>query len=284
MVGQGRRRRLPEALAQVGRAPGLGVGFCEAAFDTDFAADNGCRVGRTIIVGDVHGCAAELSKLLAAVRYEKSADALVFVGDLIARGPSSVEVLRLFRASGAQSVLGNHEARMLEARRSRVAGVRGPRLGPAHYRLLHQLSESDWQLIESFPLYLDLLEHGIRVVHAGVLPGVPFGAQDPWTLTHIRSVTEDGQASARSLPTPWAAHYRGEPHIVFGHNSRLLMQLHPHATGLDTGCVYGGELTALVLEAGQRIPEDPAARRALMVSVPAEARYYVGVEGPPSSR
>jgi hypothetical protein len=240
-------------------------------------------VGRTIIVGDVHGCAAELSKLLSAVAYGEG-DSLVFVGDLIARGPSSAEVLRIFRASGARSVLGNHEERMISARRAKAQGERGPRLGPAHYRLLHQLSESDWSVIESFPLYLDLPEHGVRVVHAGVLPGVAFAKQEPWTLTHIRSVTQDGSATARNLPNSWAAFYAGEPHIVFGHNSRLLIQLQPFATGLDTGCVYGGALTALVLQGGQQIPTDPDERRSLLVSVRAHAKYYSGVEGPPSSR
>ena len=240
-------------------------------------------MARTIIVGDLHGCAAELERLLQVVRCTHE-DSLVFVGDLIARGPDSAGVLQIYRASNARAVLGNHEERMLRARKARAQGERGPRLGPAHFKLLHQLSEADWTQIEAFPLHLDLPEHNLRIVHAGILPSVPFEKQDPWTLTHIRSVNAQGKASDRSHDEPWAASYVGGPHIVFGHNSRLQLQMHPHATGLDTGCVYGGQLTALVLAEGQTIPAEPEARAKLLVQVEASDRYYAGVEFPPSSR
>jgi hypothetical protein len=240
-------------------------------------------VSRTIIIGDVHGCAAELEQLLKVVGWTQR-DRLVFVGDLIARGPDSVGVLNLYRASGAVAVMGNHEARMLRAREARAQGTRGPRLGPAHYRLLHQLSEADWSLIQSFPLHLDLPAHGVRIVHAGIVPRVPFEQQDPWTLMHIRSLTSDGQPSDRVGDAPWAAHYEQGPHIVFGHNSRLQLQMHRNATGLDTGCVYGGTLTAMVLEGEQRVPMEPEQRQQLLFSVRAHQRYYVGVEFPPSSK
>lgn len=240
-------------------------------------------MARTIIVGDVHGCAAELEQLLERVGATET-DRIVFVGDIIARGPDSVGVLRLFRLFRARSVVGNHEQRMLKVRAARAVGQRGPRLGPAHFRLLHQLSEADWSLIRSFPLYLDLPEHGLRVVHAGVHPSRSFEQQDPWTLTHIRSLTTDGRASERAGPVSWAEHYRCGPHIVFGHNSRLQLQLQHNATGLDTGCVYGAELSCLVLEENQPVPDDPAERASLIHSVVARRRYYAGVSQPPVSR
>jgi len=70
----------------------------------------------------------------------------------------------------------------------------------------------------------------------------------------------------------WGASYEGPPHIVFGHNARKDPQLHAHATGLDTACVYGGELTALVLPAGARLPP-PNERRDLLVSERARRAY-----------
>ncbi len=228
-------------------------------------------MGRTLIIGNVHGCAAELDALLARLAVGE-ADRVVFVGDLLARGPDSRGVLAKVRALGARSVLGNHEERLLAARDARSRGEPGPRMGPAHRRVFDELDDDDWALLESLPLSIELPEHELRVVHAGVVPGVPFEEQDPWLLTHIRTIDAEGIPSNRFGGTLWGADYDGGPHVVFGHNARLTPQLHPHATGIDTGCVYGGRLTAMVLEAGQKPP--PIEERAsVLVNVPAQHTY-----------
>jgi hypothetical protein len=232
-------------------------------------------MGRTMIVGDVHGCASELEQLLELLA-PGADDRVLFVGDLVARGPDSRAVLGLYRQVGGRSVLGNHEARLLDAHRAARSGQRRRRLSPPDYALLHQLSEADWELLAGLPLQLPLPDHDACIVHAGVLPELALEAQDAWTLTHLRSLDADGQPSERHDLVPWAARYRARPHIVFGHNSRLGLQLAPCATGIDTGCVYGGRLSALVLEAGQTIPEDAERRRSLLRDVPAGRAYYGG--------
>ncbi|HMJ16523.1 MAG TPA: metallophosphoesterase, partial [Polyangiaceae bacterium] len=75
-------------------------------------------MSRTIVVGDVHGCAAELDMLLEKLGVTGD-DQLHFVGDLVARGPNTRAVLRRVRALGARAVMGNHELRLLEARAAR---------------------------------------------------------------------------------------------------------------------------------------------------------------------
>jgi hypothetical protein len=227
-------------------------------------------VRRTIVIGDVHGCLAELEDLLDKVALAGD-DRLVFVGDLVAKGPDSRGVLALVRKLGARATLGNHEERVLAARRARREERTPPRLDGTHLALLDELDDSEWAELESLPLGIELPEHEVRVVHAGVLPGVPFEAQDPWLVTHIRSISEDGKPSAKWGPL-WGARYTGPPHIVFGHNARKDPQLHPDATGLDTACVYGGVLTALVLPEGSRVPP-PAERRDALVSTPARRAY-----------
>lgn len=228
-------------------------------------------MSRTIWIGDVHGCAAELAELFDQLAPTRD-DRVVFVGDLVARGPDTRGVLRLAREVSAVSVLGNHEHRLLLAHEARRTGVRGPRLGSSHQSLLHTLTEEDWDQLAGFPLSLEFPDHGVRVVHAGVAPGVPFEEQQAWTLLHVRSLTSLGAPSDRYSPVSWAASYEAEPHLVFGHNAQAGLQLAPRATGLDTACVYGGRLTALVLAAGER-PPAPEERRARLVSVPAKARY-----------
>lgn len=236
-------------------------------------------MSRTIIVGDVHGCVAELGRLLDDLAVGAT-DRVLFVGDLVARGPDSLGVLALYRQVRGQAVLGNHESTLLEAYRARRDGTKRPRLSALHYALLHRLGEADWALLEQLPLSLSVPEHGLVVVHAGVDPGLGLAQGDAWTLTHIRSIDPHGKPSPRHDYEPWANRYAGPSHIVFGHNSRLGLQLAPRATGIDTGCVYGGRLTALVLGDGQTIPADPGERRELLCSVPASRVYYTNRDTP----
>lgn len=216
----------------------------------------------TLFIGDVHGCARELAELLERVG-PGSDDQVVFVGDLVARGPDTAGVLRLVREVRGRCVRGNHEERLLASRAARRRGELGPRLGPSHAALMESLTEAEWELIEQLPLKLDLDEHAVRVVHAGVVPGLPWEAQEPRLVTHIRSIGADGTPSERH-GTLWGTRYEGPPHVVFGHNARRDVQLHAHATGLDTGCVYGGALTGLVLPAGAAVPPVDVRRDALV--------------------
>ena len=224
---------------------------------------------RSIIIGDVHGCSAELKALLDRIGPTRD-DTVALVGDLVAKGPRSREVLSMVRELGAKVALGNHEERLLEARRARRAGEPLPKLDKTHAALLEELEDQEWAELEALPLWLDLDER-LRVVHAGLVPGVPIEQQDPYHLTHVRSISETGEPSTKWGP-PWGARYSGPPHVVFGHNARKDPQLHPDATGLDTGCVYGGLLTALVIPTGS-LPPEPAERRDALVSVQAREAY-----------
>jgi len=226
-------------------------------------------VPRSIFIGDVHSCADELEELLGRVAATRD-DAVFFVGDLVSRGPDPAGVLRLFRSAAAKSVVGNHEQRLLHARAARASGAPMPKLGASHLALLESLTDEDWALIEELPLFLHAPEHAVLVVHAGIDEKVPLDEQDPWLVTHIRSI-DDGKPSER-WGTPWGASYVGPPHVVFGHNAQKGVQLHPSATGIDTACVYGGALTALVLPKGSEPP--PVGDRVdALVSVKARKEY-----------
>jgi len=224
---------------------------------------------RTIIVGDVHGCRRELEQLLDRIRFS-SGDRLIFVGDLIARGPDSLGVLDVARRTGALIVRGNHEQKLLDWHEDDETD-----LGRTHLEVARAMRDVDWTLLETSPLWIDLPEHGARVVHAGVLPGVPIEEQDPNTLMRIRTVGVKGaKGSKKAHGVPWGARYRGPPQIVFGHNALGGLQIHPWATGLDTACVYGGRLSAMVLREGERIPSSMSRRRALIVQQAAARAYF----------
>jgi len=199
---------------------------------------------RTIVVGDVHGCIDELEQLLAEAAPGRG-DRLVFVGDLVAKGPDSPAVVQLARERGALGVRGNHEAHLL---RFRQPDDGGKPLKPLHRAVAQALSEADWAYLESLPLTLPLPEHQALVVHAGLVPGVPLERQAPDWLMNLRSLDDDGRPSRRvDDGEPWARRWRGPPHLIFGHDAVRGLQQERWATGLDTGCVYGRRLTALLL-------------------------------------
>jgi hypothetical protein len=232
---------------------------------------------RTIIVGDVHGCHEELETLLDRVAFSEG-DQLVLVGDLVARGPDPTKVFDLVRHAKGRFVRGNHEEKLLGWRRAVREGKRKKgdldALGRMHREVAEQLREDDWDAMDQAPLAMFLPHHGVVVVHAGILPGIGWSQQRPETLLHIRGVTSDGKGTdAKDAKRLWGTVYVGGPHIVFGHNAMNEPQLHPYATGIDTGCVYGGRLTALVVGAHEKLPRGDAVRENL-VSVPARRTYF----------
>jgi len=234
-------------------------------------------MSRTVIVGDVHGCTGELEELLEQVRFVRGTDRLVSVGDLVVRGPDSRGVLALVRELGGRATRGNHEAKLLAWRRGRAS------LGSDHARVAEALSEEDWAMLEAMPLWIDLPENGLRIVHAGVVPGTPVERTPPEALLKMRTFDARGDWSDDAdAGAPWGTRYAGPPHVVFGHYAQREPQLHAWATGLDTACVYGGRLTALVLGEGEEPPRGTAVAHRLK-SVPALRKYYGG-KGAPLAR
>jgi len=222
-------------------------------------------MSRTILIGDVHGCHDELQTLLEAAAVTAS-DRVILVGDLVAKGPDSRAVVRLARKQGFQAVHGNHHAHALKWRaQTRDRASEKGRLH--HFEVGQSLSEKDAAWLEALPVWLRLESRGsvTLVVHGGFVPGVALAEQDRNLLINLRSVRDDGTPTSRIEGSPWAALWQGPEQVVFGHDALRGLQQHPFATGLDTGCVYGGKLTALVL------PE----RR--LISVPAR-RVYCSID------
>jgi len=214
---------------------------------------------RTIFIGDVHGCVHELDDLLDSCAYT-AGDQVVLVGDLVAKGPDSLAVLRLAQRLQALGVRGNHDNAVLRWRDA--AAMAAPERAPHHFLVAKQLDADAWALLEGLPLYLRVPAHNVLVVHGGLVPGLPLEQQDPDMLMNMRTLRSDGTGSRRPDDGPlWGSRWKGPELAIFGHHAVAGLQRHPKAIGLDTGCVYGGRLTAYVL------PDDR------VVSVPARHVY-----------
>jgi hypothetical protein len=119
-----------------------------------------------------------------------------------------------------------------------------------HQKVAAALSDADADWLAALPLWVRLSAGGKKphiVVHGGMVAGIPVEKQARENLLAMRSVTTDGRPSKRIEGAPWGALWQGPERAVFGHDAVRGLQQHPLATGLDTGCVYGRELTALWL-------------------------------------
>jgi hypothetical protein len=217
------------------------------------------RGGRTIFVGDVHGCLDELEDVLRLAALDAATDGVILVGDLVAKGPDSRGVLALVRERGFRAVLGNHDAKVLSLGRHLKESESDPERGE-HARVAATLTGDDWTLLEQLPLVITVPEVAAIAVHGGLVPGVPLEAQPRKFLLNLRSITPAGEPSKRvDAGVPWGSTWPGPQHVVFGHDAMRGLQRHRFATGLDTGCVYGGALSALILPEN-RIISTPARR------------------------
>jgi serine/threonine protein phosphatase 1 len=174
------------------------------------------------VVGDVHGCRREFECLLD--RLGATADDLVVVvGDLVRKGPDSRGVVELVRASpNVFSVRGNNEEKLLRGEKT-----------------LPELDEADIAYLASLPAVISLRDS--LVVHGGVDPRKPLAHHDVDDLQTTRSIAPDGGSYERPL---WFDGYDGPDRVFFGHTPLSAPVRREFAIGLDTGCVYGGTLTA----------------------------------------
>jgi len=200
-------------------------------------------MSRTIAIGDVHGCAVEFEELLEALELQPE-DRVIQLGDLINRGPDSHGAIELARMYQVEPILGNHELRLLTARRE----GRGELLKDYDHPTVKQLTGKDWDFLEKLPKFK---YDGIReliCVHGGFLPNRLWSTQPVELTTSIQVIDKNGQPAKRSdapdAPA-WADSWTGPQFVIYGHTPRPNVREHPYALGIDTGCVYGGHLTAV---------------------------------------
>lgn len=204
------------------------------------ASENFCKNGRLIAIGDVHGCIRELEKLIKKIKPKKK-DEILFLGDLVNRGPDSKAVVRMARDLKARSLIGNHELRLLRYYHEKdISDMKDYEL-----KTLKSLGPKDWNYIASMILWLEWPNEKKVFVHGGFLPNQPWKKQLASVVTQIKNV----QSNKRG-PEPeicfWADLWKQKPFVVYGHTPRPEIYKTKYSMGLDTGCVWGGSLTACI--------------------------------------
>jgi bis(5'-nucleosyl)-tetraphosphatase (symmetrical) len=256
------------------------------------------------LIGDVQGCCDAFDALLAKIAFSASRDRLYLLGDLVNRGPKSLETLRRLRGFGsaATCLLGNHDLNLLAVAR----GVRNQHRGDTIAQILDAPDREEW-LAWLRARRMAVFEHGWLMVHAGVAPqwdcaqtlalaaeveallksdeldaflpqmygdqparwsddlaGVPRWRFIINVLTRMRFVagdgtldlvTKEGPGKAPDGQMPWfdapGRRTAGTP-IAFGHWAALGLVERADLLGLDTGCVWGRQLSAMRVDGGRR--------------------------------
>jgi hypothetical protein len=117
-----------------------------------------------------------------------------------------------------------------------------------HLELGMQLSSRELSWLADLPFYIRSMDLGCVFVHAGFKAGKRLTDQDPWVMMTVRSLLPDGRMSPRCFSRhPWANKWRGPLTAYFGHDAARGLQMYDCAVGLDTGCVYGGHLSAVYI-------------------------------------
>jgi predicted phosphodiesterase len=201
---------------------------------------------RFIAIGDIHGCAHEFERLIEKLAPDSS-DQILLLGDLINKGPDPLRVFDIARRIGAQSLLGNHELRLKLYRRTRDLSL----LKKEDYPTLNALRGADWEFIEAMPLTHHHKETDTLFVHGGFLPRRPWQDQPAEVVTRIQVVDKQGRPRKRNEcedGTVWADLWEGPSFVVYGHTPREEVYKTKNSVCIDTGCVYGGRLTAFIAQ------------------------------------
>ncbi|CAO3695625.1 unnamed protein product [Rhizopus stolonifer] len=228
---------------------------------------------RVFVVGDVHGCIDEFEALLNSLSFNTTEDQIILAGDLTSKGPDSLAVIRKAKEIGALCVRGNHDDKIIrfktfENQRGRNAMYpisatmpEGNVPDPLKFKNYHEpialnMTTEDYDYLADCPamLHIPFLNNTV-VVHAGLDPTVSsLKDQVPYLVMTMRDIDSSKTPTATSgAGTQWAVEWNAYQQsltvnntmIYYGHDSGRGLNIQQTTFGLDTGCVYGGKLTAM---------------------------------------
>ncbi|MDR2638487.1 MAG: metallophosphoesterase [Helicobacteraceae bacterium] len=205
---------------------------------------------RVIIYGDIHGCLDEWRKLRQKIGAGAN-DCEISVGDLFSKGPKPLETLRYARGEGVITIIGNHEDKALEIASAKKLGE--PIESRSHLEFFGKTSANDTAYLFASPRFLKIAN--LTIVHAGLTNSVRLDrlSDDQFSILSRLRYVGAGAMDYRF----WSELYNGnQGFVVYGHTPCDIRR-DKHALGIDTGCVYGGRLSAAIFERrGKRFDTD----------------------------
>ncbi|KAG0266771.1 hypothetical protein DFQ27_009440 [Actinomortierella ambigua] len=308
--------------------------YAHYTYQEDLSLNEEFRSGRskgrrTFILGDIHGSLAGLDGYLRQVKFNTKNDRLIVAGDVVAKGPQSLQVIDRLASLGAKCVRGNHDDKVLrwkgylnslsakesleleadsqmrpmvaDAENSPAYDADVPNISPLaqkrsipadlvqnsqHHQIAKKMTDKQYKYLVKCPLILTLpkeisaKKRAVHVAHAGIDPRRDIKHQEPWVLVNVRNILSDGTPSRKvKKGKGWADLFNNMHHarskdaqdpqaqeapendirlnhnymIVYGHDAHRALNVQEWTIGLDTGCVYGRQLSGYVVETGKVI-------------------------------
>ncbi len=205
--------------------------------------------GPFAFVGDIHGCFDEMIELEDEIKAKYSEVKFISLGDLVDRGPLIHEVVKHCRDNDWKFVIGNHDEKMV-----RWANGNKVRLAAHHIETTKVLTTEDIEYFKNGAYFIRIPHYNLIAVHGGLWPGKPPEVQNPKHMIRLGKVNPESKQLIRveeqtSEDKHWSDYWKGPEQVVYGHSAYKEVHLDDEGwtIGIDTGCVYGNKLTALVV-------------------------------------
>ncbi|KAI8086988.1 Metallo-dependent phosphatase-like protein [Gilbertella persicaria] len=228
---------------------------------------------RIFVVGDIHGCVNELNTLVNKLNFNQTTDQLILAGDLTSKGPDSIGVIRRAKELGALCVRGNHDDKVVRFKTFQLQNGENAMKPPQatmpegdvpdplkfknyHVPIALNMTQEDYDYLYNCPaiLHLPFLNNTV-IVHGGIDPTIPsLENQVPYWVMNMRDIDNNNQPNIeKGTGTQWATVWNADQKkltvnntlIFYGHDSSRGLNIQQSTFGLDSGCVYGNQLTAM---------------------------------------
>ena len=219
-----------------------------------------------VIYGDLHGCLDEFKALRTKVNPSNN-DKEIVIGDILDKGPFSNELLTYIQKNNISSILGNHEYKYLRYKKHQDSfletGKKIPmQLEPEEIEIFNTLTAKDFEYLDTLPFFIKI--DNLTLVHAGLTNKIDLDTSNIKDLKKtlwIRTLDNNEKTLSLSDDYPaakyWSQYYDGKQGIVvYGHQPFNEVKVDTYSFGIDTGCVYGNKLTALIIYNTKNPKED----------------------------